>query len=151
MSTPPAIPESHRRLVERSIQGVLSTVRHRDGRLSANPVAYTFDGEAFRISTLKHRMKYANVLHDPRVALCIVSMRDPTRYIEIRGRVEVQDDPGSAYARHQFRVVAGLEPPADLDPPGSERVILVLHPEQISAPEVYEGRFDELVPSSGEE
>lgn len=136
-----AIPESHHRVVEQATQGVLCTVRHSDGKLSANPVGYTWDGEVFRISTLKSRVKYKNVLADSRVALCIVSPEDSTVYVEVRGHATLEDDPDRTYMRHQFRTQSGVEPPDDLDPPEAERVIIVLRPEQASAPLLYGGRF----------
>lgn len=135
-----AIPESHRELVEKSSGAVLSTIRHKDGLLSANPVGYTWDGEVFRISTLKSRVKYKNILADPRVALCIMSKQDSTVYIEFRGHAVIEEDPDRAHLRHQFRR-SGTEPVEDLDSPGAERVIIVLRPEQISAPLLYGGRF----------
>lgn len=143
---PVQLSERGERLLKRATHGVLTTVRHRDGLLSANPVGYTWDGETIRISTLTSRVKHRNVVEDPRVALCVVSLKDPTHYLELRGRARVEPDPGGAYAREQFRAIAGQEPPDDLDPPGSERVILAFEPEQLSAPRIYDGRFDELVP-----
>ena len=145
---PAAVPDSHRRLVERSIQGVLTTVRHRDGLLSSTPVAYLWEDGLFLISTLTSRVKYRNVQHDPRVALCIVSGKDPTHYLEVRGRATLQDDPDGTFAVRQFRAIMGMDPPPDLDPPGSQRAVIVVHPERISAPKVYGGRFDELLPDS---
>lgn len=142
------VPDSHRRLVERSIQGVLTTVRHADGLLSSTPVAYLWEEGLFRISTLTSRVKYRNVQHDPRATLCIVSGRDPTRYVEVRGTATLEDDPDGTYAVRQFRAIMGTDPPADMDPPGSRRAVIVLHPRRISAPQVYGGRFDDLVGDS---
>ena len=50
---------------------------------------------------------------------------------------------GSFFRRQFMRGMGGEEPPAGLDPPGSQRVIVVIHPEQVSAPKVYGGRFDD--------
>lgn len=137
----PAIPERFRELVRTAKQGVLSTIRHTDGLLSANPVGFTWEGDVFRISTLRSRIKYRNVLADPRAALCIVSATDPTVYVEIRGHAHVEDDLDRSYFTHQFRTHAGREPPPDLDPPGAQRAIIVLRPIQVSAPQLYGGRF----------
>jgi hypothetical protein len=43
--------------------------------------------------------------------------------------------------RRQFKRGAGTEPPDDLDPPGAERVIITIHPVQVSSPILYSGRF----------
>lgn len=135
------IPESHLDLVRNSLFAVMSTIRHSDGMISSNPVSYTYEDGIFRISTLKSRVKYRNLLADSRLTLCIVSPKDHTVYVEIRGHATVVDDVDKAYLRHQFMAHMGSEPPADLDPPGSERVIVTLYPEQVSAPSLYGGRF----------
>jgi hypothetical protein len=65
-------------------------------------------------------------------------------YIEVRGHATLEDDPDRSFFRRQFmRGMGGEEPPADLDPPGSERVIVVIRPTQVSAPKVYGSRFDD--------
>ena len=59
------VPQSHLHILETAIQGMLSTIRHKDGLISTNPVGFDWDGEFVRISTLKARVKYANLLADP--------------------------------------------------------------------------------------
>lgn len=135
------IPDTHIGLVEASPYALLSTLRQSDGLLSVNPVGYTFDGQCFRISTLKSRVKYRNLQADPRASLCIVDPNDITVYIEVRGHVTLEDDPDRSYMAFQFRNKMGVNPPDDLDPPESERAIIVLRPEQVSTPTLYGGRF----------
>lgn len=141
-STPAHIPQSHLHVVEKAQYAILSTVRASDGELSANPVGYCYDDGVFRISTLKSRVKYRNLVADPRAALSLVDPDDHTVYIEVRGHVSIEEDPDRAYANEQFRRNSGgQEPPADLDAPDAERVILVLVPRQVSTPLLYGGRF----------
>ncbi len=59
------IPEAHREILAANQLGVVSTIRHRDGLISSNPVTYSWDGECVRFSTIKGRMKYANLLANP--------------------------------------------------------------------------------------
>jgi PPOX class probable F420-dependent enzyme len=138
----PLINADHEALFAETFIGVLATLRHRDGYLSANPVSYYWNGETFEISTLKSRVKYRNLCAEPLASLCIVSPQDPMKYLEVRGRVRLQDDPGGQLMKEGFRRITGMDPPADLDPPGAERAMIYLIPEQVSSPAVYGGRFD---------
>jgi PPOX class probable F420-dependent enzyme len=136
------IPEAGRGLLEENSLGIMTTIRHRDGRPSSNPVGYVWDGESVRVSTLKSRMKYKNLLADSTITFCVVAGDDLTRYVELRGRATLEDDPDRSFLRQQFRRQSGGgEAPPDMDPPGEERVTVRIHPEQVSIPILYGGRF----------
>ncbi len=135
------IAEQYHDLLATNYFGLLSTVREQDGFISTNPVGYVWNGVRLRISTLKSRIKYRNLLANPLVTFCVVSQRDLMEYIEIRGYATVEDDPGCEFHREQFKRSAGEDPPEDLDPPGAERVIITIHPHQVSSPRLYGGRF----------
>lgn len=137
-----AIAREYHALLESAIYGTLSTIRVKDGLISTNPVAFLWDGERMRISTLKSRVKYHNLTADPRVTFCVVSPTDITRYVEVRGRASLEDDPDGSFMRAQFRAGMGVDPPDDLDPPGAERAIINIHPLQVSSPRIYGGRFE---------
>jgi PPOX class probable F420-dependent enzyme len=53
------------------------------------------DGDDLLFSTIKGRRKYANMLADPRVSVLVTDVANPYRYVEIRGRVAITDDPGA--------------------------------------------------------
>ncbi|MBT4518914.1 MAG: PPOX class F420-dependent oxidoreductase [Halieaceae bacterium] len=136
------IPADGQQLLTDTRFGTLSTIRHSDGLISSNPVGFVWDGESLRISTLKSRVKYSNLKADPRVTFCVVSTLDIMDYIEIRGLATLEDDLDRSFFRRQFaRGSFGSEPPPDLDPPGSERVIITIHAQQISCPKLYDGKF----------
>ena len=84
------ISEPSRELLTANSLGIPTTIRHRDGRLSSNPVGYVWDGESVRISTLASRMKYANLVADPTVTFCVVDREDHTRYVELRGHATLE-------------------------------------------------------------
>ena len=66
-------------------------------------------------------------------------------YLEVRGHATIEEDPDRSFFREQFRRgMGGEEPPEDLDPHDAERVIIVIHPWQVSAPKIYGDRFDDL-------
>ncbi len=142
----PELNEEKYPLLKSQITGMLTTVRVKDGMLSTNPVSFTLDDGKILISTLKSRMKYRNILADNRVAFCVQSFSNIMDYLEIRGHATVQDDPDASLVHRQFMSSFGEPPPADLDPPGAERVIITIHPEQVSAPTLYGGRFDQTPP-----
>ena len=132
-----AIPDAHKEVLARNALGVLSTIR-KDGLISTNPVGYVFDGEAVRISTCKNRVKYRNLVNDPRATFCVVDREDATLYVELRGHATLQDDPGAAFLRESFpKLSGGSEMPDDLDAPDAERVIVRIHPHQSASPWVW--------------
>ena len=142
MIEPVAITDHCRQILADGYYGTLTTIRHKDGLLSTNPVGYVWDGERVRISTLKSRVKYRNLAANPAMAFCVVSPQDITQYVELRGRATLDDDLDRSFFREQFRRgMGGVEPPPDLDPPDAERVIITLHPQQVSSPTLYGGRL----------
>jgi len=134
------LPEPHREILAANTIGVMSTIRHKDGLISTNPIGYLWDGECVRISTIKDRVKYDNLLANPTITLCVVDREDHMRYVELRGYATIEEDPDRSFLRSTF-VAAGMEPPGELDPPGTERVIVRVHPTQSSSPYLYGGRF----------
>lgn len=138
------IPERYHAFLDKHFLAMLTTMRA-DGMLSTNPVGYVWDGRRIRVSTLKSRMKCKNILQDNRVCFCAQSPANPMEYIEVRGHATIENDHDRSFFREQFkRGMGGEEPPADLDPPDAERVIIEIHPHQVSAPKIYGDRFDDL-------
>ena len=118
---------------------MLASLR-RDGSPFVIPVGFDWDGEFVRLSTLKSRVKYRNLVANPQITFCVVDPQMPTRYLEIRGYAEITDDPEGTLNRKMFRRMSGRE--FDLDEPGAERVIVKIVPTQVSAPALYGGRLD---------
>jgi PPOX class probable F420-dependent enzyme len=141
------IPGKYHAFLDKHFLAMLTTLRA-DGMLSTNPVGYVWDGHRIRISTLKSRMKHKNIQRDDRVCFCVQSPTNPMEYIEVRGHATLADDSDRSFFREQFmRGTGGEEPPPNLDPPNAERVVIVIHPHQVSAPKVYGDRFDDFAGS----
>ena len=139
----PLVKPHHEAVLASTVIGCLSTLRHKDGRISTNPVSYRWNGSEIEISTLKGRMKYRNMTAEPRATLCVVSPEDPMQYIEVRGRVRLVDDPDRSLFTEHFRATSGgIEPPEGMDAPDAQRVMFYLTPEQVSSPKMYGGQFD---------
>ena len=94
-----------------------------------------WDGVHVRVSTLKSRKKYRNLLRDPRVAISIPHRNNPNRYIEIRGIAELTDDPDCSFVNSMARHYMGVDE-YPFDKPGDERVTITIHAEQVSAPDI---------------
>lgn len=89
MSLP--IPESHRDLFTRPIHGVLTTIMP-NGQPQSSLVWCDFDGETVSVNTSGERQKGKNMLRNPHISLLVVDPEDSSRYIEIRGDVEIVRD-----------------------------------------------------------
>lgn len=137
------IPDTHVGILDTALLATVSTISHKDGLISTNPVAFDWDGEYLRLSTLKSRVKYRNLLANPQITFCAVDPKMGTRYLEIRGYAQISEDPEGSLSRKLFRRKTGTDMPGDLDEPGAERVIIKIIPTQVSAPTMYGGRLDQ--------
>jgi PPOX class probable F420-dependent enzyme len=86
------------------------------------------DGDTVVFSTIKGRLKTRNMARDPRVSL-LVAGSQPGRYIEIRGTVEITDDPKKRLLYEMYdRYMGGTAPPAE---PEAERLIVRITAERV--------------------
>ncbi len=88
---PTSIPASHLDLLTRPIHGVLTTLMP-DGQPQSSLVWCDYDGECTCVNTSRERQKGKNMLADPRVSLLIVDPDNTSRYLQIRGEVELVED-----------------------------------------------------------
>jgi len=128
------IPERVHDILTDRPTGFLSCHRA-DGHISATPVALMFDGQVVRVSTCKSRVKYKNLMRDPRVTLCVPHRNNPNRYVEIRGRAEICDDTGNAFIDSIARAYLDLDR-YTFDRRGETRVVVTIIAEQVSAPKI---------------
>lgn len=142
MAVQKSVPESHKAILENAVFAFVSSVRVKDQLISTNPIGFDWDGETFRFSTLKSRIKYRNLQADSRVTICVLDPVNPTRYVEIRGHAELVDDPDGSLNQRIYRKNTGRD--FDLDEPDAERVIVTVIAEQVSTPELYGGRLDHV-------
>lgn len=142
MAVQKSVPDSHKAILETAVFAFVSTIRVKDQLVSTNPVGFDWDGETFRFSTLKSRVKYRNLQADSRITICVLDPVNPTRYVEIRGHAELADDPEGSLNQKIYRKNMGRD--FDLDEPGTERVIVTVVAEQVSTPLLYGGRLDHI-------
>ena len=120
------IPESLADLVEQPLYAHLATVRP-DGTPQVNPTWFRFDGEFLWLTTTASRQKNRNWQAQPAVALSITDPDRPSRYLEIRGRVEriIPDPSGAEFVRLAERYGVPQGPPPD----AAERIAVAIRPE----------------------
>jgi len=82
------IPVSHLDLLTRPVHGVLTTMML-DGQPQSSLVWCDYDGECARVNTTLERQKGRNLSANPKATLLIVDPEDTSRYIEIRGNMEL--------------------------------------------------------------
>jgi PPOX class probable F420-dependent enzyme len=83
-----AIPASHLDLLTRPICGVLTTMGA-DGQPQSSLVWVDTDGECALVNTTLERQKGRNLLVNSNVSLLVVDPDNTTRFIQIRGDVEL--------------------------------------------------------------
>lgn len=93
----PAIPESHRDLLELPLVVSLGTINP-DGSPQVMPMWVDLDGDEVRINTAAGRQKYWNMLHRPQVSVLAIDPDDGHRFLEIRGEAVLADEDANAHA-----------------------------------------------------
>src|SRR4051794_24449657 len=86
------VPESHLDILEKRSFAHVATVGS-DGAPQVSVVWFDWDGTRLSFSTIRGRQKFRNLERDPRIAMTITDPDDPYRYVELRGRVSIEDDP----------------------------------------------------------
>ena len=125
----PEAPGSHVDLLERPTFAHLATVRP-DGSPQSSVMWFAWDGSRIHLTHTRTRQKFANLTHEPRVALSIADPDDQYRFLEIRGIVEkIEDDPGAEFYRSLQRRYGMDYPIHDAD----VRVVITIRPERFVA------------------
>ena len=113
---------------------ILATT-NRDGSPQTSVIFVKPDGEDVLFSTIKGRLKTANMQRDPRVSLLLHSLPGEggeITYAAIAGDVELTEDPEGAFHEIMYGLhMGGATPPPE---PGAERLIVRLRPKRIYVP-----------------
>jgi PPOX class probable F420-dependent enzyme len=115
-----------RDLLDAPHTAILSTT-NRDGRPQSSVIFVKPADETVVFSTIRGRLKTRNMERDPRVSLLVLARSG--RYVEIRGHVDITDDPDKTLLHEMYeRYMDGATPPPE---PDAERVIVRIHPEKL--------------------
>ena len=125
-----SIPASHRALLDAPV-GVLATIGAADAP-QATALWFLFDESegVVRLSLSNTRQKTRNIQRHPKVSLLIFDPATPYRTIELRGSVQIADDPDYAFARQLGAKYGGADLRA-MDGPGDSRVVVTLRPRKV--------------------
>ena len=97
-----------------------------NGLLSVHPVSALWEDGRIFFSTMKSRGKYKNLLKDARVSLCFLDPVNPVRYLEVRGRAILTDDPERIVINKMAKHHMGVDE-YPFDPPGIERATVTVN------------------------
>lgn len=136
------VPDSHRDLLDRPLCGVLTTLLP-GGQPHSTLVWLDSDGDVVRVNTTLERQSGRNLAADPRASLLVVDPDDTSRFIQLRGDVELVrgaealrhlDELTRIYTSHpQF---CGFVYPKE-QAARETRVIAALHPIRVSVDAIH--------------
>ena len=124
-----ALSEATLQLVDGRNYAVLATVNP-DGSPQSSVVWIGRDGGDLLFSTVEGRVKYRNMVRDPRVSVTVIDSADPENYVELRGRVSMTPDIGRRVDAQLSWKYDGKDP--DADRPGAVRVVVRMVVEKTS-------------------
>ena len=102
-----------------------------DGSPQLTPVWGDYQDGYILLNTAEGRIKHRNVLHDSRVAVCVVSHDNSLDMITIRGNVtEIIPDYDYSHADKLTKKYMGLEK-YPFKRPGEKRITLKIKPEHV--------------------
>jgi PPOX class probable F420-dependent enzyme len=121
------IPNGYHDLLESKALAHVATIGPR-GEPQSTPVWFGWDGTYIRVSQTKLQQKCRNLKRDPRVALSIVDIHNPYRYLEVRGVVVAfEEDTDRAFVNSLASKYLGLDQyPWHRE--GDEHVAIVIQP-----------------------
>ena len=117
------IPTELAPLLDSTAVAFVSTIGPK-GEPQTTPIWFIWKDGAVRFSLVAGRQKLRNLRRDPRASVVIVDPGEPTRYLELRGRVELVPDPHIAREREVAIKYRGVH--EDVEPPGTMRYAATL-------------------------
>ena len=119
------------RLLDGRNYAVLATL-NADGSPQTSAMWVGRDGNDLLMSTVQGRVKYRNMLRDPRVSVTVHDAADPENYVELRGRAMITPDPGGRLDNRLSWKYDGKD--KDPDPPGAVRVVVRVGVDRAAGP-----------------
>ena len=117
------------RILGEPITGTLCIVDG-TGDPNATPVWFLWRDGKILISTHAGRQKHVNALRAGRGSFSVIDPQNPSHYVELRGRLEVADDPDFALRDAVVRK-HGHPDGSAFDPATAVRVVITLIPDRV--------------------
>ena len=124
------IPESHHDLLETQF-ATFATVGD-DGLPQLTEVWFLYEDGELKTSLNTERVKTRNLRKRPECSLLIVDLQNPYRYLEVRGRGEIEPDDDYAFAQKLGKKYGGADV-REYDAPGTSRVVVTIRPQKVHA------------------
>ncbi|HTU98596.1 MAG TPA: PPOX class F420-dependent oxidoreductase [Solirubrobacteraceae bacterium] len=124
------IPESHKDLLDAQV-ATLATIGP-DGGPQLTEVWFLADDRELKLSLNTSRLKTRNLQQRPQCSLFILDVKNPYRYVDVRGTAAIEPDDDYAFATKVGAKYGG----ADLrehDAPGETRVVVTIKPSKVYA------------------
>jgi PPOX class probable F420-dependent enzyme len=119
---------SARVVIDGAHVAILAT-KNRDGRPQSSVIFIKRDGDTVLFSTIEGRLKTRNMRRDPRISLVVVDKNNAGRYVEIRGTVDITEDPDKMLLYDMYdRYLGGATPPSE---PDAHRLIVRITPDKL--------------------
>ncbi|WP_336208487.1 PPOX class F420-dependent oxidoreductase [Nonomuraea sp. LPB2021202275-12-8] len=122
------LPDAARKLLDAPNLAVVTSLNP-DGGPQSTVVWVRTDGDDVLFSTVAGRRKPRNFDRDPRASLLVIDPDDPYRYVEVRGRVTMREDPAGDLIQELSHKYTGK--PWE-DKPGTERLIVRIEPDKVT-------------------
>ncbi len=122
------VPESHRDLLESPVASLATIGKNGHPQLTA--VWFYYEDGSIAMSLNSSRQKVKNLADNPYCSLLILDLEVPERYLEIRGKVEVEPDDGTFVAKVGKKYNVDM---SKWDQPGETRIIARIAPTRIRA------------------
>jgi PPOX class probable F420-dependent enzyme len=123
-------PETHRDLLDAPV-ATFATIDDA-GLPQLTAIWFLHDDGELRTSLNTGRVKYRNLQARPECSLLILDLQNPYRYLEVRGRAEIEPDDDYAFARKLGEKYGGADVRA-YDGPGTSRVVVTIRPKRVHA------------------
>jgi PPOX class probable F420-dependent enzyme len=117
-------------LLESTAVAFVSTIGPK-GEPQTTPIWFLWRDGAVRFSLVEGRQKLRNLRRDPRASVVIVDPAEPTRYLELRGRVHLVEDPRLALETEVAVKYRGAH--TDVEPPGTLRYAATLEVDRVTS------------------
>ena len=122
-------PESHHDLLDAQV-ATLATIGG-DGYPQQTELWFLYDDGELKLSLNDSRLKTRNLVKRPQCSLMVLDVKNPYRYLVVRGNAEIEPDDDYSFANK-----LGAKYSADIkvhDRPGESRVVVTIEPRNVYA------------------
>ena len=121
-------PASHSDLLDSEV-ATLATIG-KDGTPQLTEVWFLHDGGELKVSLNDTRLKTKNLVARPQCCLFLLDLKDPYRYLSVRGHAKIEPDNDLEFADKVGAKYGGWNA-REVDKPGESRVVVTIEPTNV--------------------